>query len=122
MSPSQGSGAGQAIEDGYVLGSLLSDPLTTRETLSTVLKVYEEVRLPHANDVLRRSDVSTSLSTFDDPRVSALAEKEHSKLDAGELWEMGHLMMENWKWCWVTHVEDDRKRAIKLLHDRTGRN
>ena len=120
MSPGQGSGAGQAIEDAYVLGSLLSDPSTTRETLPAVLKVFEEVRLPFANNVLRGSDRMSSLVSFGDPRSSALAEKDHAQLDAAELWEMGHLVLEEWKWCWTTHVEDDRKRAMALLREKTG--
>ena len=62
-----------------------------------------------------------ALVTFGDPRTSALAEKEHDKLDAAELWEMGHTILEDWKWCWTTHAEDDRKRAMALLVKRLGK-
>ena len=55
MTPHQGSGAGQAIEDAYILGSVLGSPSVKLRTLPTALKIYEEVRLPSVNDIQRRS-------------------------------------------------------------------
>lgn len=51
MAPFQGSGAGQAVEDAYVLGSLLGHPAVTLKNLPTVLDIYQKIRLPHANEV-----------------------------------------------------------------------
>jgi len=53
MLPHQGAGAGQAIEDGYVLGRTLKDYFNTTEspnsqTLQSWLNVYQSVRLPRA--------------------------------------------------------------------------
>lgn len=61
MTPHQGSGAGQGIEDAYVLAALLAHPRTTRETLPVALKAYEAIRLPFAIDVQRRSSRSGRL-------------------------------------------------------------
>lgn len=69
MAPHQGSGAGQAVEDAYILAALLSNPLTTLKTLPTALKVYEEVRLPFAKDVLRRTAVNGRLYEFNEPEA-----------------------------------------------------
>jgi salicylate hydroxylase len=125
MSPGQGSGAGQAVEDAYILASLLAHKSTTRETLPIALKVYEEIRLPHANDVSRRSDLSSALSSFGDPRFSALADKNPDgsaqEADAGKLWEMGHALVDNWRWAWTTSVDDDEKQAITLLEERLAK-
>ncbi|KAI5117035.1 hypothetical protein M0805_002251 [Coniferiporia weirii] len=77
MTPFQGSGAGQAIEDAYVPGALLAHPLTTSSTLRRALKVYEEVRLPHANMVQRLSAENGRLNQFDDPRFSELSSDCH---------------------------------------------
>ncbi|KAI5117340.1 hypothetical protein M0805_001945 [Coniferiporia weirii] len=124
--PHQGSGAGQAIEDAYILGVLLAHPLTTLFTLRTTLKVYEEIRLPHGNKVQRLSAEGGRLCEFDDARFSELSAElygENAKsgsADAGKLWEIGHRVIENWKWAWTTDIEDDRKRAVALLKERVG--
>ncbi|RFU79708.1 hypothetical protein TARUN_2514 [Trichoderma arundinaceum] len=53
MLPHQGAGAGQAIEDGYILGRAIADHLATfpgRETqkLEQWMNLYQEVRIPRA--------------------------------------------------------------------------
>lgn len=46
MSTHLAAGAGQAIEDAYVLGRLLAHPHTTHGTLSSALTIYDTVRRP----------------------------------------------------------------------------
>ncbi|KAG8215970.1 hypothetical protein J3R82DRAFT_7952 [Butyriboletus roseoflavus] len=58
MTPHFGAGAGQAIEDAFVLGRLIAHPLTTLSRIPKALHIYEEIRLPFA-----RSLASLSLST-----------------------------------------------------------
>ncbi|EXJ67159.1 uncharacterized protein A1O5_09806 [Cladophialophora psammophila CBS 110553] len=52
MLPHQGAGAGQAIEDGYILGRALQDYLRYRnhtdEDLEKWTRLYQDVRLPRA--------------------------------------------------------------------------
>ncbi|KZV77654.1 FAD/NAD(P)-binding domain-containing protein [Peniophora sp. CONT] len=48
MTPFQGAGAGQAIEDSQVLSTLLAHPRATRATVQRVLSVYAGVRRPIA--------------------------------------------------------------------------
>ncbi|KAJ3551436.1 hypothetical protein NM688_g4701 [Phlebia brevispora] len=55
MTPYQGAGAAQGIEDAYVLAGLLGHPLTTLATLHLALKAYEHVRLPMGKHVLQQS-------------------------------------------------------------------
>ncbi|EIM91632.1 FAD/NAD-P-binding domain-containing protein, partial [Stereum hirsutum FP-91666 SS1] len=52
-----GTGAGQAMEvsfssDGYLLGRLLTHPLTTRKTIDKGLHIYESIRMPFSNKVV----------------------------------------------------------------------
>jgi salicylate hydroxylase len=47
--PHNGAGAGQAIEDAYVLGELFRLAECTRETLPQFLLAYEAVRRPRAS-------------------------------------------------------------------------
>lgn len=119
----QGSGAGQAIEDAYVLGSLLAHPATTLRTLPIALKVYELVRLPHANEVMRRSATNGRLYEFADPRFACVASepdgssKEIRERDTLSLRGIGQAIRECSSWRWETDVEDDRMRAVQLLEE-----
>lgn len=55
MTPHQGAGGGQAIEDAYVLAALLAHPGVDRETLGRALEAYDAVRVPVAQEVARKS-------------------------------------------------------------------
>ncbi|KZV77667.1 FAD/NAD(P)-binding domain-containing protein [Peniophora sp. CONT] len=58
MTPFQGAGAVQAIEDAQVLSKLLAHPCTTRATVQQALRVYTDVRRPVARkffDASRRN-------------------------------------------------------------------
>ncbi|KAH8111735.1 hypothetical protein DFH11DRAFT_575240 [Phellopilus nigrolimitatus] len=123
MTPHQGSGAGQAVEDVYILAAILAHPLTTLESLPAALKVYEEIRLPHGNDVQPRSRVTGKLYEFADPRFANLnlgGGTTASESDVAKLRKIGDAIVENWKWAWTTDIEDDRKKAIALLEERVG--
>lgn len=126
MAPFQGSGAGQAVEDAYILGSLLGHPLVTLETVPAALKIYEQIRLPHANEVQRRSLRAAWLISFQDPRCARFdaldgeSTVECTGDDTGRLWEIGHEMVTAWMWAWTTDIEDDRAKAIKLLEEKLG--
>ncbi|KAL4266019.1 FAD/NAD(P)-binding domain superfamily protein [Pleurotus pulmonarius] len=72
MVPHQGAGAGQAIEDAYIIASLISRASET--TVDLALQAYELVRLPVANHVLEGSAESGKMYEFnsqyrDDYRV-----------------------------------------------------
>ncbi|KAI9567709.1 hypothetical protein HD554DRAFT_2205351 [Boletus coccyginus] len=58
MTPHFGAGAGQAIDDAFVLGRLIAHPLMTLSSVRDALHIYEEIRFPFA-----RSVASFSLST-----------------------------------------------------------
>ncbi|THH21151.1 hypothetical protein EW146_g364 [Bondarzewia mesenterica] len=55
MLPHFGAGAGQALEDAYVLGRLLTHPLTTHERIDTALAIYQDIRLEFAKDIVSRT-------------------------------------------------------------------
>ncbi|KAJ8597074.1 hypothetical protein M405DRAFT_804412 [Rhizopogon salebrosus TDB-379] len=65
MEPHLGAGAGQAMEDAFVLGRLLAHPLTTLSNVSTALKAYQDVRLPFAQFVARESERNGYLMSLD---------------------------------------------------------
>jgi len=51
MLPYQGAGAGQAIEDGYILGRAMQDYFKYSGDINGWLHLYQEVRLPRAQKV-----------------------------------------------------------------------
>ncbi|KAG1737522.1 uncharacterized protein EDB91DRAFT_1249645 [Suillus paluster] len=64
MTPHFGAGAGQAMEDAFVLGRLLAYPLTTLGNLPAALKAYQDVRLPFTQFVARESERTGSMFEF----------------------------------------------------------
>ncbi|EIN11914.1 FAD/NAD(P)-binding domain-containing protein [Punctularia strigosozonata HHB-11173 SS5] len=64
MLPHQGAGAGQAIDDAYLLASILGNRSTTISTLPAALQAYQTIRLPMANHVLEQSRVSGMMYAF----------------------------------------------------------
>lgn len=65
MTPFYAAGAGQALEDAFVLGRLLAHPLITLHNVSAALKVYQDVRLPFAQFVARESANMGRMLNFD---------------------------------------------------------
>ncbi|KLO12920.1 FAD/NAD-binding domain-containing protein [Schizopora paradoxa] len=134
MTPNQGSGAGQAIEDAYVLAALLTHPSVTRDSIPRALKIYEKIRLPHGNDVQRRSrengklyefaaderfpHLSTVSTTTAGATATDTSETDVRGIDANRLVkEIGEAAVENWKWAWTTDVETDKMEAIRMLEE-----
>ncbi|KAG1873030.1 hypothetical protein DFJ58DRAFT_722202 [Suillus subalutaceus] len=64
MTPYCGAGAGQAIEDAFVLGRLLAHPLTTLDNVPVALKAYQDVRLPFTQFVARGSGLTGKMYDF----------------------------------------------------------
>lgn len=54
----EGAGAGQAVEDGYIIGRALHDFLSSegeKHDLNRWAKLYQDIRLPRAQKVARTS-------------------------------------------------------------------
>jgi len=129
MTPHQASGAGQAIEDAYILGEILSRVFTAcsgaapfAPLLEHALKVYERIRLPLANSVLMKSRDNGRMYCLSYPgcRPEDLFEMDEDgrlKLGAGKVERMEQILGAQWSWAWTTTIEDDRDRAMGLLEE-----
>ncbi len=91
MSPQQASGAGQAIEDAFILATLLGHKLTNLSNVQTALRIYDEVRRPVAEEVAERSLVNGRLFGLQLPGLDADSEMVR-------LPEVGEAIKENWRW------------------------
>ncbi|KAI0642064.1 salicylate hydroxylase [Trametes meyenii] len=113
MMPYQGAGAGQAIEDAYILAELLGDPRTTHATLERALKAYDAIRRPFTQSIQERSRANGLFITLSHPGFEFNACQNQS--DQVRLKETARLMKENWEWAWKTTIDADRERALSML-------
>ncbi|EAU87128.2 salicylate 1-monooxygenase [Coprinopsis cinerea okayama7 len=117
MVPHQGSGAGQGIEDGYFLATLLSNPSITARDIPKVLAVYDAVRRPFSLEVCRRSHLNGSYYTMNNPDFKyRLAEAlpgtpEQEKI----LKELAGAIKSNWEWAWTTSFNDNMEAGLVML-------
>ncbi|TFK91603.1 FAD/NAD(P)-binding domain-containing protein [Polyporus arcularius HHB13444] len=102
MTPHQGAGAGQAIEDAFVLAEVLGHRHTSRSAIPRALTAYERVRLPMANHVLEGSRQSGNMYEFNGPLGDNLV-------------PLGPLIGSQWDWLWDTTPQSERDRALGML-------
>ncbi|GLB41440.1 putative salicylate hydroxylase [Lyophyllum shimeji] len=111
MAPFQGSGAGQAVEDAYILSTLLGHPSTTRATLDHALRIFDLVRRPQALEVAENSRRNGQLFTLHDQVREPLA--EDATLD--RLRALSDEFTRIWEWAWTTSIDGSLQEALRLL-------
>ncbi|KAH9479171.1 FAD-dependent monooxygenase str9 [Psilocybe cubensis] len=111
--PHQGSGAGQAIEDAFILATLLGHPLTTRETLTRALGIYDHVRRPFAHKVYQKSRLNGQYFTLNTPEIDFNSVPDHELL--AKLRILGQVFTKNWEWAWTTSLGSSVQEALRLL-------
>ncbi|KAF9049931.1 FAD/NAD(P)-binding domain-containing protein [Panaeolus papilionaceus] len=100
MAPHQGAGAGQAIEDAFLLAGLLATH--SRSIPHKLLDAYDAVRRPAANHVLDGSYKSGLMYEF------------NSKY-GDDYQTLGEAIPRQWHWIDSTTVEEDLERARKYV-------
>ncbi|KAK4540391.1 hypothetical protein LTR36_009248 [Oleoguttula mirabilis] len=110
MSPHQGAGAGQAMEDAFVMAEVLSfvDKLRPAEKqLEAAFKAYEAVRKPRSQRVLETSHEAFSIWT-------ALYEKS---LTGGKLQRFVEEAKQRFQWIWHGDIEGQAERATAAMKE-----
>ncbi|TFK36172.1 salicylate hydroxylase [Crucibulum laeve] len=80
MTPHLGAGAGQAIEDAYVLAALIANNHKGREGIPRLLEVYNSVRQPIGNYVLEISRIQGMHCQFNAPGFEDVREGDEVEL------------------------------------------
>ncbi|TFK95197.1 FAD/NAD(P)-binding domain-containing protein [Pterulicium gracile] len=111
MSPQQASGGGQAIEDAYVLATLLGHRLTNKTNIRRALSIYDNIRRPGANLVAEKSLLQGRLYGLNLPGEPDL---DWSKCPE-RLHEIGDAIYENWSWTWNSSLEPFVEKAVSDL-------
>ncbi|KAK1230969.1 hypothetical protein PQX77_005943 [Marasmius sp. AFHP31] len=111
--PHQGIGAGQAIEDAWILAELLGHHSTTTTTLSRALEVYDNLRRPWIDEVAERCRFNGrcyGLNYDNFPFETSSPLDAEQKLD-----EMGERIIDGWAWCWRTSAHSMLESALHKL-------
>ncbi|CAA7270537.1 unnamed protein product [Cyclocybe aegerita] len=114
MTPHQGSGAGQAVEDACVLAVLLCYKLCNKSNLSLIGKVYDQIRRPVANQVLAASCISGKLCGLVAPGFEDV-EEGNAHVSFEKLTKLIDDFGKGMEWVWKESAEDDKRRAIEML-------
>ncbi|KAH7907400.1 hypothetical protein BJ138DRAFT_1116725 [Hygrophoropsis aurantiaca] len=117
MTPFFGAGAGQAIEDAFVLGRLLAHDLTTPQNLPEALRVYQEIRLPSANYVARESYKTGFMYDFLAPGYFDGLDRTNEK---EELERLHQAIITQWEWQMKEGFIEQWAEAEKLLKKSSG--
>ncbi|KAG5634066.1 hypothetical protein H0H81_003564 [Sphagnurus paluster] len=111
MTPFQGSGAGQAIEDAFILATLLGHHATTLQTLDHALLVYDKVRRPRAVEVVANSRESGRLLMLHDYDFRGMSDDAVLK----ELHTIGEKHDRSADWTWNTSIDESVEEALTML-------
>ncbi|KIJ63563.1 hypothetical protein HYDPIDRAFT_155688, partial [Hydnomerulius pinastri MD-312] len=105
MTPRFGAGAGQAIEDAFVLGRLIAHPLTTLSRVPDALRIYQDIRLPHSTSVASKSLETGWITMFMHPehydgvrKQDDLDERGISAYERDGMEKMRQTMLKAWEW------------------------
>jgi len=104
MTPHQGNGASQGIEDAYILANMLSHPDTNPSTVAYALKAYEYVRKPRVQRVQQTS--------YEAGRLWDLSSEEGDDPD-----RIRENAMTRMTWIWETHLQAHLEKALQYLKD-----
>ncbi|TFL03387.1 hypothetical protein BDV98DRAFT_564139 [Pterulicium gracile] len=129
MRPCFGTGAGSAIEDAYILGRLLALPSSRSHPIPKLLKTYERVRVPLANELLVGARLTGFLYDFthegyadgSEGSASYVARHEsanggHGKTEEEVMKRHGEAIRDKWnKVHFTTTPDDDWREAEGLL-------
>lgn len=102
--PHQGAGAGQAIEDAYVLSNLLGQ-VDSVENIEKAFHAYDAVRRPRSQKVVKTSRDAAAIYQFVDDELGADLEKIKERLET------------RYDWIWDEDLGQQLKDAQKIMAD-----
>ncbi|KAF9561145.1 FAD/NAD(P)-binding domain-containing protein [Agrocybe pediades] len=112
--PHLGNGAGQAIEDVYILSHILAKGLRSGKLadISKAAKVYDEIRQPFGNFAAAATNKLGHLLDLDAPGFETIKDGEEVPKDA--ITQLGDSIQDLWSWTWKS-AKPDLERALAML-------
>lgn len=111
MTPHQGIGAGQGIEDALVLGRLLTHPARTRDNVSILMEIYNQIRVEPAQKAIEKSR-----------RTGEMYDLVPFKEEGMNLNKLGQAIGDEFSWLGLGGVEEDWKRAEGMIKEKLGKS
>ncbi len=99
--PHLGAGAGMAIEDAYVMSRLL-EPGCEVEDIRKAFALYDALRRPRTQELIRKARLSGRTYAFLDPSVGDDLEKMHAEFS------------KRYNWVW----DEDMEAAVRAVKDQ----
>ncbi|EMD35854.1 hypothetical protein CERSUDRAFT_106536 [Gelatoporia subvermispora B] len=109
-----GAGAGQAIEDAYILGRMLTDPRTTLDLVPEVLRIYQSIRLPFSSTVVSLANETGLMYEFNAPGHYDGSDVPDER---GCLEQLGRDIAQQWSWQTDETFFEHWKRAEKAFEE-----
>jgi len=113
MSPHQGAGAGQAIEDAYILASLIAASDGQHDLIPEISRIYNDIRCPAGNKVLEASRKSGLFCELVAPGFENVVEGDGT-LPLSKLVKLFDDVEESWRWA-SESAENVREQAVTML-------
>ncbi|KAF8806839.1 FAD/NAD(P)-binding domain-containing protein [Phlegmacium glaucopus] len=117
MTPHQGAGAGQAIEDAYILSTVLGHRLTTRERITHALRIYDRIRRPFSQKAQERARLNGQCFSFNCREIDFDSIPECELIPKLDI--LGQIITKNWEWAWTTSLGPSSQEAIRLLESQS---
>lgn len=101
--PFQGAGAGQCLEDAYILSNLLADERTqSASDIPKAFKAYDAIRRPRSQKVVTTSRAAGEIYFYRGP-------------DGADNQKIGEDLLQRMRWIWEEDLVKHLERAQGLL-------
>lgn len=100
-----------------VLATLLAQSEAQKDTVKQVLQVYDEVRRPFSQNVLKLSYETGQLYCLESPQFADVTAEESArgKVPLSEMKALSEELGEILRWTWTTTIQGDRDVATQKL-------
>ncbi|ETS83222.1 hypothetical protein PFICI_05098 [Pestalotiopsis fici W106-1] len=119
MTPHQGAGAGQAIEDGYILGRALQDYFRNQSSselnIADWAQIYQDVRLPRAQKVAATSRAAVEIYQARAGGMEALPFEDCVA-------EIHKRVIGRMQWVWTDDIDSEYNLAIDKINKPRAKN
>jgi salicylate hydroxylase len=103
--PHQGAGAGQAIEDAFILSNLLGQTKSAKE-IEKAFSAYDAIRRPRSQKVVKTSRDAAAIYEFEDAKLGLDLDLIKQTLEA------------RYNWIW----DEDLPQQLRQAQDIMARN
>jgi len=100
--PHQGAGAGQAIEDAFILSNLLGT-INSVDEIERAFHAYDAVRRPRSQKVVATSRDAAKVYEFEDENLGT------------DLEMIGRILEKRYDWIWNEDLPEQLKKAQSIM-------